>query len=145
MAGLCDAVVLVRGDGASGALTTCEAAAELQRPVFCIPGRVDEKLAEAPNGWLARRGGRAMLTGEELLASFGLTDQALGPAVERTAAPKLEGAKARLHAALGPSPLHVDEVAAKAGLTTPEALAGLLELELSGLCAARPGMYFARR
>jgi DNA processing protein len=145
MAGLCDAVVLVRGDAASGALTTCEAAAELQRPVYCVPGRVDEKLSEAPNGWLARRGGRALLTGEELLSSFGLTDKALGPVVERPATTKLEGAKARLHAALGPSPRHVDEVAAQAGLTASEALAGLLELELSGLCAARPGMYFARR
>jgi DNA processing protein len=145
MAGLCDAVVLVRGDAASGALTTCEAAVELQRPVYCVPGRVDEKLAEAPNGWLARRGGRALLTGEELLSSFGLTDQALGPVVERPAAPKLDGTQARLHAALGPSPRHIDEVAVQAGLTTSEALAGLLELELSGLCAARPGMYFARR
>jgi DNA processing protein len=135
----------VRGDAASGALGTCEAALSLGRPVYCVPGRVDEKLSEAPNGWLAGRGGKALVTGEELLPAFGLTDKALGPGGPVRPAPVLQGAAASLYGALGPSPVHVDVLAAKAGLTAAQALAELLSLELAGLCSARPGMYFARR
>ncbi len=42
-------------------------------------------------------------------------------------------------------PRHADEVARAAGLPTGAALAGLLSLELGGLCEQRPGHYFLRR
>ena len=41
-------------------------------------------------------------------------------------------------------PRHSDEVARAAGLAPGAALAGLLALEVRGLCEQRPGHYFLR-
>jgi DNA processing protein len=42
-------------------------------------------------------------------------------------------------------PRHAGEVARAAGLAPGPALAGLLALEIQGLCEQRPGHYFLRR
>jgi DNA processing protein len=51
----------------------------------------------------------------------------------------------RLLAALTATPRHLSEVARAAGRSAGEALAGLLALELDGLCEQRPGQRFIRR
>jgi len=157
LAGLSDAVVLVRGQEGSGALGTCEAATRLQRPVFAVPGRLDEPDAWAPNSLLSAGTARALVTGSELwnvlggASSTGLASPAPAEMSDpRAMVPErpmasLEGPARSLYAALGPAPRHVDALASEAGVAASEALAGLLELELAGLCVARPGMYFARR
>lgn len=143
IAGLSEAVVFARGTGESGAISTCRAAERLGRPVFAVPGNVGDPLAEGTNMLLADGSARAFVTGTELLTALG---------VARVAAPEPKPAAAAvperwksLYEALGPAPRHVDELADAAGLGLPEALAGLLELELGGLCAAQPGKYFLRR
>lgn len=152
IAGLSDAVAFVRGDERSGALSTCETARRLGRPVFAVPGQVGDPLAAAPNAWLASERARVTLDGRELVRALLGHAPSGGPVSERPAidapAPLPENvteAGRRVLAALGPAPRHVDELAAEAELGTAETLAELLSLELSGLCVARPGKYFLRR
>lgn len=144
IAGLSEAVVFVRGKKDSGAISTCEAAQKLARPVFAVPGQVGDPRAEGPNRMLAAGVARVTLDGDEVVQALGLvtgTRPAPAPPAEVDVP---EGTQAVLNA-LGPAPRHVDEVAREAGVSTANALAALLQLELAGLCVTLPGTYFQRR
>lgn len=145
LAGLSEAVVLTRGAANSGAISTAQAALRLGRPVFAVPGRVDEELAAAPNRLLAEGSARVTLDGREVLRALGLNTSGRAASPVRQLPADLSDKAKALCNALGPAPRHVDELAAECGLSTGETLAELLKLELSGLCTARPGKYFLRR
>jgi DNA processing protein len=55
------------------------------------------------------------------------------------------GEEGAVLAALARRPRHADEIARAARVSTAAALAGLLALEVRGLCEQRPGHYFLRR
>lgn len=146
MAGLSHAVVLTRGTSASGALSTCDAARKLNRPIFAVPGMIGDPQSAAANGLLSRGEARALVDGNELLLALN-RPPAQGPvtSVEVTVPADLGETGRRVLAALGPAPRHVDELAEETGLKTSELLGELLGLEIAGLCHARPGKYFQRR
>jgi len=140
VSGLCDAVVVVRAGRGSGALITAGLARDQRRPLLAVPGDADHPLSEGPLR-LLREG--ALLAAEpgDVLACLGL---APGQQVELPlgqVSPEAQG----LLGALTASPRHLSELARAAGRTTGEALAGLLVLELDGLCEQRPGQRFVRR
>jgi DNA processing protein len=140
IAALSDAVVVVRAGPKSGALITAERARGLGVPVLAVPGDVRDELSEGPLA-LLRAGARPVARTADVLSELGLV-------VRRTAQrplPALDDAGAALFAALGRKPLHADEIARTAGVGAGFALAGLLTLELRGLCEQRPGHYFLRR
>ncbi|HSN89930.1 MAG TPA: DNA-processing protein DprA [Anaeromyxobacteraceae bacterium] len=142
VSGMSDAVVVVRGSGGSGALLTAEHARVQGVPVFAVPGEVGDPLAEAPLA-LLRAGARAAASAADVLAALGIAPQGELPLAEAEAQVG-EGERALL-AALGPRPRHADEVARAVRLPPGPALAGLLALELRGLCEQRPGHLFLRR
>jgi DNA processing protein len=142
VSGLSAAVVVVRGTRRSGALITAGQARAQGVAVFAVPGEVGDPLAEAPLA-LLRGGARAATSAADVLAALGIAPQAELP---RTAdEPSVGEGERALLGALGPRPRHADEVARAVRLPPGAALAGLLELELRGLCEQRPGHFFLRR
>ncbi|HZZ86565.1 MAG TPA: DNA-processing protein DprA [Anaeromyxobacteraceae bacterium] len=143
VSGMSEAVVVVRCGAKSGALLTAGSARRQGVPVFAVPGEAGDPLSEGPLGLL--RGGARLATGaRDVLLALGLGEQLPLPSVERGAA-ALPAGEAALFAALGRSPRHAEEVGREAGLRPGDALAGLLSLEMQGLCEQRPGNYFLRR
>jgi DNA processing protein len=143
IAGLVDAVVVVRARERSGALITAEWARSYGVPVLAVPGDVRDDLSAGPHG-LLRSGARVAASAADVLSGLGL--DAAAPA--QRALPGIDevGAEgAALLGVLSRRPRHADEVARAAGLPPGAALAGLLALELGGLCEQRPGHYFLRR
>jgi DNA processing protein len=140
VSGLCDAVVVVRAGPRSGALITAAHARAQGVPVLAVPGDVDEELSAGPVA-LLREGARVAACAADVLAPLGLTPA--GQAELPLAG--LDAAERALLGALGAAPRHADEVARAAGLGPAPALAGLLALELRGLCEQRPGLAFRRR
>lgn len=141
VSGMSDAVVVVRAGATSGALITAAHARAQGVPVFAVPGDVDHPLSAGTVG-LLRSGARAAASAEDVLGALGIAPQrSLAIPVP---ADLPEGPRALL-AALSRAPRHADELARAAGLRVGAALAGLLELELEGLCEQRPGHYFLRR
>jgi DNA processing protein len=143
VSGMSDAVVVVRGGARSGALITASCARAQGVPLFAVPGDVDHPLSAGPVA-LLRSGARAAASAEDLLAALGIDAQACLPLAAPERADVPEGERVLL-AALGPRPRHADELARAAGVAPGTALAGLLALELEGLCEQRPGHYFLRR
>ncbi len=140
VSGLCDAVVVVRAGRRSGALITAGLAREQHRPLLAVPGDADHPLSEGPLR-LLREGARLAAEPADVLACLGLApgQQPELPMVQ------LAPATQALLGALTAAPRHLSEVARIAGRTAGEALAGLLALELDGLCEQRPGQRFVRR
>jgi DNA processing protein len=142
VAGMSDAVVVVRAGRRSGALLTAEHARASGTPLFAVPGDVTNPLSAGPVA-LLRSGARVAAVAGDVLRELGLTGQLELGAVR--SASGLEGAEKTMYAALGRSPRHADELAREAGLPPGPALATLFQLEVSGLCDQRPGHYFLRR
>lgn len=140
VSGISDAVVVVRAGARSGALVTAAHARAQGVPVLAVPGDVDEPLSAGPNG-LLKAGARVATDAADVLDLLGL---APGAQAELPLACLDPDARALL-AALSSAPRHADVVAQAAGLAPGAALAGLLRLELDGLCEQRPGMNFVRR
>lgn len=143
VAGLCEAVVVVRARETSGALITASWARSQGARLFAVPGDVRDDLSAGPLA-LLRSGAAVAASAADILAGLGLG----APAPAQQALPGVDevGADgAALLRVLTRRPRHADEVAHAAGLGPGATLAGLLALELGGLCEQRPGHYFLRR
>jgi DNA processing protein len=140
VSGLSEAVVVVRAGEGSGALITASWARSQGVPVLALPGDVRDPLSAGVTA-LLRAGARPVASAADVLAELGLS----APAEPQLELAGVGGDEAALLSALARRPRHADDVARAAGLTPGAALAGLLALELRGLCEQRPGHYFVRR
>jgi DNA processing protein len=140
VSGMSDAVVVVRAGEGSGALITADWARSQGVPLLAVPGDVRDELSAGPLA-LLRGGARVAASPEDVLAAVGIG----APPQEQLALPALGARESSLLSALGRRPRHADDLARAAGLAPGLALAGLLSLEIEGLCEQRPGHYFLRR
>jgi DNA processing protein len=139
ISGMSEVVVVVQARVKSGALITADWARSQGRPVLAVPGDARDPLSGGPHA-LLRSGARLVASAADVLAEMGLAEVRA-----QRALPALSCEGSALLAALGRKPRHAGEVATAAGLPVGNALAGLLALELEGLCEQRPGHYFLRR
>lgn len=140
VSGMSEAVVVVRAGARSGALVTAGWARSQGIPLYAVPGDARDALSEGPHR-LLREGARLATAAEDVLRGLGL--EARGP--RQAELPAVGAGASALLSALARRPRHADEVARTAGLAPGAALAGLLALEMEGLCEQRPGHYFLRR
>jgi DNA processing protein len=154
-------VVVVEMAMRSGARHTVDAALDLGREVFAVPGPIGSDVSAGTNQLIKQ--GAAVVTGvgdildalegvgHELGASrtpqprgAGSDGAASPPRAAPALPPDLPPESTALLAALDAEPRHIDDVAAAAGLTSGQALATLLHLELLGLVTSLPGKLFRR-
>jgi len=127
--------VVVEGPESSGAMITASAL-ECGRTVFAVPGRPGDPLAAGPHK-LLREGAVLVERAADILTELGWA------ATPPTPAPDLPADQARVYAVLD-APLLMDDIAARAGLATPEAQTILMLLRLQGHVQEVPGGRYAR-
>ncbi|HSH74523.1 MAG TPA: DNA-processing protein DprA [Longimicrobiales bacterium] len=138
LAGLSQAVIVVEAGARSGTLITVDHALDLGIDVWAVPGPLDSDACVGSNRLLGE-GARPLVSVSDFLREMvGEEPVALD---EATAAPPGAG---RLLAGLGSETLGLDELASRAGVTIPTALALLAQMELRGLVKQLPGMRFRR-
>jgi DNA processing protein len=140
VSGMSEAVVVVQAAEQSGALITAAWAKAQGVPVLAVPGDAREPLSQGPLG-LLREGAGLAATAADVLAVLGLH----ASPERQLDLPTLDPDGTALLAALSARPRHADDVGRRARLGAGPTLAGLLALELEGLCEQRPGHYFLRR
>lgn len=152
IAGLSLGVVVVEAAPASGSLITARLALDYGREVMAVPGSPMDPRHRGTNQ-LLRDGAHLIENAADVLAVLGPIAQhrrAPPPRAERIAGPRPKagpkpaaGAWAtlsdRVLAALGPTPLAVDELIRECDAAAPEMQAALLELELAGRIDRQPG------
>jgi DNA processing protein len=146
ISGLAMAVVVVEAALRSGSLITARRAADQGRLVFAVPGSPLDPRAEGTN--------RLIKDGAEIVTSVDDIVSALEPLLGREAAPPAakepaydqpgafdaaDDERARIVEALGPTPVHLDEIVRFTGLKPAVVHLVLLELALAGRIEHHPG------
>ncbi|WP_306028405.1 DNA-processing protein DprA [Stappia sp. MMSF_3263] len=143
ISGMSLATVLIEAARASGSLHTARFAAEQSREVFVVPGSPLDPRSEGGNR-LIRDGATLVASGQDVLESLGPRRSLGDPVIpldiaepatpdHRPRPPSVDNtARDRVLAALGGSPVEVDEVIRHTGVEARIVHVILLELELAG-------------
>jgi len=133
VAALASALVVVEGRAKSGSRISVDHALDLGRDVFAVAGSVASPLSETPLELI--RDGATMIRGaDDLLDDLGVGERLVA------SSPDLPEPQRRAYEALA-DPSLVDAVARGAGLSVPDVVAALTELELRGLVRLTGGRY----
>ena len=153
ISGLSKGVLVVEASAKSGALITARCALEQGREVFALPGEISRPNACGVNA-LIKDGACLVTRPEEIL-------EVLKPLLSFPPEPRpeqeigqpqrdaWEDEDPREHVrdvwqSLDGEPAHIDNIAQKTGLSIPEILSILVELELKGVVRRFPGQSFTR-
>lgn len=134
IAGLSLATVVVEARERSGALITADFALELGRDVFAVPGEITSGLSAGTND-LLRQGAAPLTAVRDVLEALGIET------TSSAAASAVSDAAAALLVLLRDGAAGADELVRASGLSSAEAAAALVELELAGLAAQAAGVY----
>ena len=149
MAALARCVVVVEAGRRSGALITVEHALDLGRDVWAVPGPIDTRACDGSNRLLSE-GALPLVSIRRFVGELGgeaggKTESHPQPAASGGETPSGAGLaepERRLLRSLEGGPLHVDQLAARAGVEVPTAMALLVRLELRGVVEQMPGLRF---
>jgi DNA processing protein len=131
----------------SGSLITANLASEYGRPVFAVPGPIDQESSAGCNQ-LIRDGATLVMSGEDIIDDLGelpFARTSAQPASETTSLPELPEEEARVFAALGEGESGVDRLIESSGLPAPVVTATLMKLEMRKLVRALPGFRYVKR
>ena len=137
-------VVVVEAGTRSGSLNTAKWADDHSINVFAVPGPIGREASYGTNA-LLQDGTPMVISARDIIEQ--LPWKGLRRATSQTEVmrePQLEGAEARIYRTLGPTALHVDQIARSARCTSADALNVLVELELAGMVRQHPGKRFTR-
>lgn len=169
IAGLADAVVVVRAATRSGALITARHARQVNRPTFALAGPSSDPGAQGSNELLRTGRAKPVQSAADVLEILGWPVPEVLFKTGRSNSVGQEAAGRRSRPANGQvpatpqdlladegalrlwrllderTPTHVDDLSLRARLSPGETLRKLAELELKGRCVQRPGKFFLRR
>jgi DNA processing protein len=143
VAGMADAVVVIETAIKGGSMITAELAANYNRDVFAIPGRLSDQRSGGCN-YLIKSNKAILLTdGTQLLENMGWLKKKKQPAVQRSLFPDLSEDEKKIVNILKEKDLtHIDEIHARLGLAGSSIASALLNLELISAIIALPGKMY---
>jgi DNA processing protein len=131
------ALVVVEGAAKSGSRISVDHALDLGREVFAVPGPVTSPLAETPLEMI-REGATLIRGADDLLGDLGVDRTSPLPAP-----PELDDGERRVWDALSGASLP-EAVARGVGMSIPDTVSTLIQLELRGLIVSIGGRYERR-
>jgi len=146
ISGMCLGTVVVEATKNSGSLITARLAAEQNREVFAVPGSI-QSFKSMGTHTLIKQGAKLVENVQDILDELGMSAGdihagAEGGAGTNDAAQRLAGEEARVFKALGPYPVHIDELVRRLAIDAGRLSAILLQLELKGIVQQLPGKRF---
>ena len=145
ISGLGVGTVVVEAGEKSGALITAYMALDQGREVFAVPGSI-RSLKSRGTHRLIKEGAKLIESIEDILVEIShWQDKGEKKRVRRDVSELLSDGEKKLWNVLSDKPVHIDRIAAEASVTTSEALALLLSMELKDCVKQLSGMRFVRR
>jgi len=141
ISGLSLGTLVIEGDVKSGALITAYYAVDQNREVFALPGRADSKVSRGPHH-LIRNGAKLVTKAEDILDEIDAIVQKRREPHQTKLEFDFSPDEQPIMDLLNTEPLHIDDIAERCSITTSQALATLLGLELRSLVRQLPGKMF---
>ncbi len=151
ISGICLGTVVVEAAKRSGSLITARLAAEQGRDVFAVPGSIRAASAHGTHQ-LIKQGAALVESAEDIVnevaPQIGLQEISV-QTVDKdkavaVASCSLTGAERKIWDAIGPYPVHIDELARRCKQGIPALSAALCQLEIKGAVSQEPGKFFVR-
>jgi DNA processing protein len=148
ISGMSLGTVVVEASKNSGSLITARLAAEQNREVFAVPGSI-QSFKSMGTHTLIKQGAKLVENAQDIVSELGhfLADapagdgpQAVQPIEMRH---RLTGEERDVYRALGPYPLHIDELVRKLTMDAGRLSGILLQLELKGIVTQQAGKLFS--
>lgn len=147
ISGISLGTVVVEAAKRSGSLITARLAAEQNREVFAVPGNI-HSFKSAGTHSLIKQGAKLVENAEDILEEL---TQLIGTHManrhvrgeEVLDIPPLSEEESSVFKALGPYPIHIDELTRKLDMAPGPLSSILLQLELKGIVAQSPGKLFS--
>ena len=147
ISGMSLGTVVVEAAGRSGSLITARLAAEQNREVFAVPGNINSFKSTGTHR-LIKQGAKLVENVNDVLEEFQhiftINDKTKGicnrPVEE---IPELSGDEDKIFRALGPYPVHIDEIIRKSSMETGKLSSILMQMELKGIVQQFPGKLFS--
>jgi DNA processing protein len=149
ISGMCLGTLVVEAAQRSGSLITARLAAEQGREVFAIPGSIQAQTARGTHN-LIQQGAKLVQSARDII-------EELQPQMPRPCGPAKEGSarempgdgqlsekEARVLEAMGPYPVHIDQLARQLDQTAGSLAATLSMLEIKGMVVQERGKHFFR-
>lgn len=151
ISGMALGTVVVEAARRSGSLITARLAAEQDREVFAVPGSIHAATARGTHD-LIKQGAKLVENARDILEEVGphiaLNETSASNKMKKapTAATTipLTELEEKLVAAIGPYPVHIDELARQCDRAIGTLTATLCQLELKGAISQEPGKFFVR-
>jgi DNA processing protein len=148
ISGVCLGTVVVEATEKSGSLITARLALEQDREVFAVPGNI-HSFKSAGTHRLIKQGALLVESARDVLEllSQAIRGRIADPRVDRERMldnlPAMTPDEAKVFHALGPDPVHIDDLVRKVAMAPAQLSGILLQLELKGVVHQAPGKRFA--
>ncbi|RMD96805.1 MAG: DNA-protecting protein DprA [Deltaproteobacteria bacterium] len=156
ISGVSHGVVVVAAGLQSGALITAECALAQGRERFAVPGPIDDPKSRGAHR-LLKEGARLVEDVADIVAVLPTQSSSPRKGLEGSASsadeaapwqgalpPELTEDEAALYPLLGETPIHIDTLSERSGLPIGRVNEILLALELKGMAAQLPGLFYVR-
>lgn len=143
VAGICDAIVVVESGKKGGSLITAELANSYNKDVFAIPGRTVDQKSEGCN-YLIRNNKASLITcAADLMQMMNWKTQPQNTNRQKQLFIELSTDERKITDILQTkTSVHIDELYAKAGISSSAIAAALLNLEMQGIIQSLPGKLY---
>ncbi len=147
ISGFSKGTLVVEGGSKSGSLITAYYALEQGKEVFAVPGNINSKRSQGTH-MLIKEGAKLVEKVDDILEEIsafkGKEKSTNNYRSESEVIKILTDDEVRVWDVLTDEPVHIDEIAIKAGMSTSEALTLLLSMELKDCIRQITGMKFIR-
>ncbi len=147
ISGISLGTVVVEATAKSGSLITARLALEQDREVFAVPGNI-HSFKSAGTHRLIKQGAQLVESARDVLEllSHAMRGRIADPRAERERMldnlPAMTPDEARVFHALGPDPIHIDDLVRQVAMPPAQLSGILLQLELKGVVHQEPGKRF---
>jgi DNA processing protein len=147
ISGMSLGTVVVEATRRSGSLITARLAAEQNREVFAVPGSI-QSFKSTGTHTLIKQGAKLVEHAQDIMEEFSFIIEApveTDTTADETPAkiPQLSLAESKVFEALGPYPVHIDDLARKLSMESGKLSSVLLQLELKNIVQQSPGKFFS--